>query len=74
MRDPHDRRRVVIQPVPHEGAGIFDQIDQAWRELRSRYSDQELSIVLNFIDAMHQMNHTMIADYHRGAANKKAEN
>lgn len=73
VRDPHDRRRVVIQPVPHEGAGIFDQIDQAWRELCSRYSDQELAVVLNFIDAMHQMNHTTNAEYYKAVAGKNTE-
>ncbi|MGZ3679579.1 MAG: MarR family winged helix-turn-helix transcriptional regulator [Ktedonobacterales bacterium] len=73
VRDPHDRRRVLVQPVPHEGVDVFGAIDEAWRELCSRYSDQELATVLNFIDAMHQMNHSTSAEHYKGAAAKKTD-
>ena len=56
VRDPHDRRRVVIQPTPQEGQEVFGAIDLTWKELCSRYSDQELTVILSFMDALYQMN------------------
>lgn len=53
-----------------KGADVFGEIDEAWQELCSRYTDQELSIVLRFIDAMHQTNHTTIAEQHKAAGSK----
>jgi DNA-binding MarR family transcriptional regulator len=62
VRDSHDRRRVLIQPVPQEGNEVFGAIDQTWKELCSRYSDQELVVILSFIDALYQMNHGTVAN------------
>jgi len=73
VRDPHDRRRVVIQQIPHEGFDVFGAIDQAWQELCSHYSDQELAVILTFIDAMHQMNRGTVAHYRKGGAHKQTE-
>lgn len=67
-RDPHDRRRVVIQQIPREGGDVFGAIDQAWKELCANYSNQELTIVLSFINALYQMNHGTVAHYHKDGA------
>src|SRR6516162_7849584 len=60
-RDPHDRRRVVIQLTPQEGRAVFGTIDQTWKELCSRFSDQELSVMLSFMDTLYQMNRGTVA-------------
>ncbi len=73
VRDPHDRRRVVIQQIPHEGFDVFGAIDQAWQELCSHYSDQELAVILTFIDAMYQMNRGTVANSRKDGAHKKTE-
>ncbi len=73
VRDPHDRRRVVIQQIPHDGFDVFGAIDQAWQELCSHYSDQELAVILTFIDAMHQMNRGTVAHYRKDGAHKQME-
>ncbi len=73
LRDPKDRRRVVVQEIPREGFEVFGAIDQAWQELCSRYSDQELALIFTFIDAMHQMNHETVAHYHNDDAHKRTE-
>src|SRR5258707_2287093 len=38
VRDPHDRRRLVIQQIPHDGLDVFGAIDQAWQEVWSQYN------------------------------------
>ena len=54
--DPHDRRRVIVEPVagatdtPAIGA-IYGPLAQATQtEIIDRYSDDELAIVLDFIE------------------------
>lgn len=70
VRDPQDRRRVVVQQIAREGFELFEAINQAWQDLCSRYSDQELAIIFTFIDAMHQMNHEAGADFPRDDTHK----
>ncbi len=66
-------RRVVVQEIPREGFEVFDAIDQAWQQLCSRFSDQELAVIYTFIDAMHQMNQETGAYYHKDDAHKRTE-
>ena len=73
VRDPQDRRRVIVQEVPREGFEVFAAIDQTWQELCSRYSDQELAVIFTFIDAMQQMNHEANASYPKSHAPKQTE-
>src|SRR5260370_3636118 len=70
VRDPHDRRRVVIQQIPHKGFDVFGAIAQAWHELCSHYSDQELAVILTFIEAMHQINRCPVAHYRKDDAHQ----
>jgi DNA-binding MarR family transcriptional regulator len=50
-RDPHDRRKVIVQPILErqaEAAPIFRPMAQAMDELFARYSDEELALILDF--------------------------
>lgn len=62
VRDTKDRRRVVVQQLPskQEGFEIFHIIYQLWAEHCAAYSDQELAIVLDFLNKTHQGNRDII--------------
>ena len=62
VRDPKDRRRVVVQQLPskQEDFGIFHDIYQLWIEHCTAFSDQELAIVLDFLNKTHQGNRGII--------------
>ncbi len=50
--DPDDRRRVIIKPIQTRGIEVgklFASIARAWQTLCSHYSEQELSLVLDFM-------------------------
>ena len=49
-RDPHDRRKVIIQPSTNVQslAAIMDSFSDALAEVCARYSDQELRTILDF--------------------------
>jgi DNA-binding MarR family transcriptional regulator len=52
-KDPHDRRKVIIQPLYEEAerrtASFLDAYAHTWTELYSSYSDQDLALILDFI-------------------------
>ena len=52
-RDQNDRRLVFINPLLENAmvklSPIFDPIKQASRNLYSKYNDQELAIILDFV-------------------------
>ncbi len=52
VRDPHDRRRVMVEPV-HErlsgGESVFGSIRQGFANLLERYSEGELETILDFM-------------------------
>ena len=52
-RDQNDRRLVFINPLLDRAtvklSPIFDPIKQASRRLYSKYSDEELAIILDFV-------------------------
>jgi DNA-binding MarR family transcriptional regulator len=58
-RDPHDRRRVVVQinldRAMKDVAQIFVPMLRAWREMASRYSDDELRLIVDFYGRMEQV-------------------
>lgn len=62
VRDPTDRRRVVIRRLSasQEGFEIFQTISHLWIEHCAAYSDQELSTVLDFLNATHPKNRDVI--------------
>jgi DNA-binding MarR family transcriptional regulator len=55
-RDPHDRRRVVVQinldRAMNDVAAVFVPMLRAWREMASRYSDDELRLIVDFYARM----------------------
>lgn len=55
VADPHDRRRVIVEPIPGathtpELAAIYGPLAQATHtEIIERYTDKELAVVVDFI-------------------------
>jgi len=70
-KDPNDRRRVVIQPVLEKSEAeigpLYESMRRAMAELCTRYSDQELAIVLDFFIRASPVVQEVIAKL-RGAA------
>jgi DNA-binding MarR family transcriptional regulator len=58
-RDPHDRRRVVVQinldRAMKDVAGVFAPMLRSWREMAARYSDDELQLIVDFYGRMEQV-------------------
>src|SRR5215831_2399244 len=58
-RDPHDRRRVVVQinleRAMKDVAKIFAPMLGSWREMAARYSDDELRLIVDFYGRMEQV-------------------
>lgn len=53
-RDPEDGRRVIVQLITDkdetQGSGsIFASLGQAWEEMASRYDDQQLALLVEFL-------------------------
>jgi DNA-binding MarR family transcriptional regulator len=62
--DPHDRRRVIIQPVPARLAAIaphYQGMATAWNDLLAAYSDEQLDLFLDLFDRLHQMSQQQLA-------------
>jgi DNA-binding MarR family transcriptional regulator len=57
--DPNDRRRVIIQPLEEKAkqeiGPLFDSLAQATARLLSRYSDQELAFLLDFLTRINEL-------------------
>ncbi len=58
-RDPHDRRRVVIQLVldraMRDVAMTFLPMMRDWQTMAARYSDDELRLIVDFYDRMEEV-------------------
>lgn len=57
-KDPNDRRRVVVKPVPASSdhlSPVFQSLMQSTLEIMSQYTDQELQLILNFIKQCNDM-------------------
>ena len=58
-RDPHDRRRVVVtlslDQAMRNVASVFLPVMRDWRELATRYSDDELRVIVDFYTRMEQV-------------------
>src|SRR5262249_15335619 len=53
-RDPSDGRRVIVQLAPgkdemHAASSIFDSSLEAWEETASRYNDEQIALLLEFL-------------------------
>ena len=57
-RDPNDRRKVVVQPLPDrisEIGRLYASLGQAVDQLRSRYSGEEQALLLDFATRVNQI-------------------
>src|SRR5262252_5841735 len=58
-RDPHDRRRVVVQidlrRAMTDVGTVFAPMLRSWREMAARYSDDELRLIVDFYGRMEQV-------------------
>ena len=58
-RDPHDRRRVVVRlsldKAVSEVASVFAPMLRDWREMATRYSDDELRLIVDFYGRVEQV-------------------
>jgi DNA-binding MarR family transcriptional regulator len=59
QRDPHDRRRVVVQisleRASRHVASVFGPLLRDWRAMAARYSDDELRLIVGFYGRMEQV-------------------
>jgi DNA-binding MarR family transcriptional regulator len=58
--DPNDRRRVVVRVLPkcHREVGrLFESLAAAVEALCSRYSDRQLTVILDFMNRSREMAH-----------------
>jgi DNA-binding MarR family transcriptional regulator len=64
IKDPDDRRRVVIEPFPEkierEIAPVFKAIAPAMAELCAHYGDRELEVIREFIAGVQQIAYDQI--------------
>jgi len=58
-RDPHDRRRVVVQinlnRAMKDVGTVFAPMLRSWREMAARYSDDELRLIVDFYGRVEQV-------------------
>jgi len=58
-RDPHDRRRVVVQVVLERAirdvASVFLPMIQDWQKVAAHYSDDELRLIVDFYGRMEEV-------------------
>src|SRR6516162_6616430 len=58
-RDPHDRRRVIVRlsldKAVKEVASVFVPMLRDWREMATRYSDDELRLIVDFYGRVEQV-------------------
>src|SRR5215470_16650822 len=58
-RDPHDRRRVVVQIVLERAirdvASVFLPMIQDWQKVAAHYSDDELRLIVDFYGRMEEV-------------------
>jgi DNA-binding MarR family transcriptional regulator len=52
-RDPNDRRRIIIRPIPsraREIGRLFESLAQSMTKLCSQYTDRDLALLIDFFD------------------------
>lgn len=64
VRDPHDRRRVIVQPNQERLAELdqlFHSLQEAFREVLEVYSDEQLATIADFLTRSAQRSQEFIA-------------
>lgn len=72
VADPHDRRKVLLEPIPDRFAGgeaVFEDFLEATDQLLSRYTDDELATILDYVTET-----TLLYDEQAVKLRKKAAN
>ncbi|WML45846.1 MarR family transcriptional regulator [Neobacillus sp. PS3-40] len=62
-KDPNDRRRVIIIPVKEKQSGIKEYylpLSHAMTQLCSRYNEDEMSLIIDFIERTIEIHETEI--------------
>jgi DNA-binding MarR family transcriptional regulator len=59
-RDPNDKRRVIVHPLPDRARGeigpLYALIGRSFAEMCSRYDEGELALILDFVTRSHPLN------------------
>ncbi len=59
-RDPNDKRRVIVHPLPEQAereiGPLYESMGRSFEEMCSRYDDEELALILDFITRSHPLN------------------
>lgn len=70
-RDTADRRRVLVQVVPEKVfpniVPLFDGFNAAWGELLDGYGDEELSLLLTYLNRTNDLLHSVTLELQRGS-------
>jgi DNA-binding MarR family transcriptional regulator len=64
VRDPHDRRRVIVERNEERLAelnGLFNSLQETFRELLESYSDEQLATIADFLTRAVQRSEEFIA-------------
>ena len=73
--DPTDRRRIIVRPLAdkaeREIAPLYEPLSRAMDELLSRYTDEELAVILDFFTRAHAIGLEHIARLRAEAAETK---
>ena len=60
QRDPIDKRRVIVHPLPDRARGeigpLYASIGRSFAEMCSRYDERELALILDFVTRSHPLN------------------
>jgi len=55
--DPHDRRKVKLQPITErmrDAGAFYDPLERASQKMLTAYTDQELELVASFLDTFNE--------------------
>jgi len=61
--DRHDRRRVLVMPVPERVArvtAVWDDLGQSWQTLLDDHTDEELKIITRHLRRAHDLSHAQM--------------
>lgn len=63
IKDPNDRRRLIIEPIPKKAAEIskvFRTLDEATTQALNKYTEKELEVILDCVSQMKEMSQGFI--------------
>lgn len=63
IKDPDDRRRLIIEPIPEKAVEIskvFNSLDEVTSQVLNKYTEQELEVILDCVSEMIHMSQGFI--------------